>query len=106
MFPFASTQAPGTSHSLNVGHSAAVAGLVDLVDQIPNELITLEGREYATFVMSVAAIRDVLALWRSGSQPGFDRSLVVVPGLSQVNPVALIRTGLMKCPDDAPSRST
>lgn len=81
MFPFASTQAPGRDHRLNVGHSAMLAGLVDLIDQIPQELITLEGPEYATFIMSLAAIRDSLALWRSGSQPGFDWALIHVPGL-------------------------
>lgn len=106
MFPFAITQRPGNDQPLNVGHSAMAAGLVDLIDQIPEELITLEGNDYATFITSLAAIRDSLALWRSGSGHGFNWTLTRVTGLPHLSPVTLIRTCLLKCPDEAPAPGT
>ena len=107
MFPFAGTQGPGENRQpLSPGNSGMLAGLLELIDQIPQELITLEGSEYANFAMSLAAIRDSLVLWRSGTLQALNHTLAVVPGLPALNPVTFLRLGLIQCPDEAPNEAT
>ena len=81
-----------------------MAGLLDLVDKIPEELLTLDGGDYSSFICSVAAIRERLALWRARGELALE--LVFVRGLRQLSPVTLIRQALSSCPDQSPAPAT
>lgn len=66
-FPFAAEE-DQVRHSdvyLSYNHAAILAAISALVDQIPGELVTLEGNEYARFVFSVSAIQEALRTWPS-----------------------------------------
>lgn len=78
--------------------------VLDLVEQIPPELITLKDEEYAIFSMSVSALR-----WNV--QHPQDKGLGLVIDLHPIrkfgaNPIALIFDMLGKCPDEFPSANT
>jgi hypothetical protein len=108
VFPWAKTQIPGTSHSnfLAREHAGAVAGLLELVTKIPDELLTLNAGDYGEFACGVAAIRDRLLLWQNQQNPNIPTYLSTVPGVRDVNPVTLIRQALAKCPDESPAPGT
>ncbi len=99
MFPWAA--ASHEAKILHSGQSTSLAALVDLVEHIPQELLILDGPGFSSLVASLAAIRDTLAKWRSGSSVGFSVGLSEVPGFGGLNPVILIRRALESCPDEA-----
>jgi hypothetical protein len=110
MFPWAVTQTEDRSEPIGQDRSAELSALVRLVDEIPPELIVLDGPDYATYVSAVEAIHDVLATWRGSSiaspMGGWTWSLAEIRGLPQVSPVTLIRRALAKCPDEVAASGT
>ncbi len=105
MFPWAAKQQERSQRSIEFkrGHtSVCLAAIVDLVREIPSELIVLQSAQYAELVASVAAIRIVLDTWKH------DRNeiLVSIPGFRDLNPVTLVRQALAACKDQYPSAST
>jgi hypothetical protein len=87
----------------NIGN-ANLAGILDLVDQVPDELLTMNGEAYASLVMSKCIIRDCLQEWNA------DRTANVTPRGYPVrksrDPIANIRAALSACPDAAPATTT
>jgi hypothetical protein len=78
--------------------------VLDLVEQIPPELITLKDEEYAIFSVSVSALR-----WNLKHPQEHGRGFVIVLHPIQkfgANPIALIFDMLGKCPDEFPSANT
>jgi hypothetical protein len=102
VFPW--LRAPGQGGYLSREHSGEAAGLLSLVDRIPEELLTLAGSEYGEFVCSVSAIRDKLVLWQNQQNPNIPTYLG--QSFRGLNPVTLIRQALAKCPDEGPAPST
>ena len=104
-FSFATSQGEGQSHRVNLTmqHSSGLAGLVHLVDKIPEELLVLDTPQYSTLICCVAAIRNAILTWQS---QGESHTLIRVPGLPDLSPVTLIRRVLSRCPDEYPSAST
>jgi hypothetical protein len=102
VFPW--LRAPGSGNTLARVHAGEAAGLLELVDRIPEELLTLSGGEYNELVCSVAAIRDRLALWQNQQNLNIDLNLG--PMFGALNPVTVIRQALSKCPDENPSAET
>lgn len=77
------------------------AALINLIDQLPGELLVLPSQHYIELVVSVAAITNSLALWKLS-----DYALSKITGFGDYNPVSLIRRALLQCPDEFPSKDT
>jgi hypothetical protein len=104
-FPWAANQVIGVGTNLLRQNSGPVAGLLDLLDRVPDELITVNGAPYNSLVTSAAAIKDRLGLWQAqGGPPALE--LVFVSGLPQLSPVRLIRDTMSACPDQSPAPAT
>jgi hypothetical protein len=76
------------SLSHNSGHSVAIAAILELVQQLPPELIVLGTDQYAEFAVSVAGLRNLLSTWQT--QPNYPLNRIV--GL---RPLTLIRKKMM-----------
>ncbi len=87
-----------TRFSIARDHAFSVAAIIDLVEQIPPELMVLPSHSYAALVSSVASLRAVLKTWNLRDY-GIER----IPGFGNRNPVTLIRNALAECPDEFPS---
>jgi hypothetical protein len=84
--------------------AARLNGLVELIRQIPQELILLYGDDYSNFIANFGAVEVVLARWRNGGNQIELASLTRSPdGLS---PVQILHSLLGKCPDAYPSPET
>jgi hypothetical protein len=94
----------GGTSTLGRGNAGQLSALVNLVDEIPDELLTMDSNSYAGFVCSVAHIRETLATWVG------DRSargnLDPIPGFPNESAVTLIHKAIAKCPDEAPAPGT
>jgi hypothetical protein len=95
---------PGSNQSLGRQHSPLAAGLVALVDAIPDHLLTLTTTEFSEYVCSVEAIRDALKKWQSQQNEFADTSLGVI--FPRRHPVTVIRQALAKCHDQGPTSTT
>jgi len=102
-FPKAKKQTDegGRGFSLNRPDQHPCAGVVDLIAQLPAELLVLPGERYTEFVVSVAAIKDTLEIWKLR-----DHGLDVIPRFGDYNPISFIRRALSLCPDEIPSKDT
>jgi hypothetical protein len=75
-----------------------------LIDQIPDELLTMDGAAYASLVEQKYRIKDILERWRNDASQGHQRyTHRVLPANS---PLAIIRSALATCPDESPTPST
>lgn len=105
LFPFTAMQKDTQQNLvyLELTHANQLAAIVELTDQIPPELINLEGDDYTVYASSLTAIRTAIATWqaRGGVHP-----LTCVPGFGNLNPVTLLRRSLELCPDESPAPST
>jgi hypothetical protein len=84
--------------------SAALSAVLDLVDQIPDELLTMDSETYGSLILAKAQIKDMLATWTSNRTAG--HTLQTVQLHRSKNPVAQIRDALAKCPDESPAPGT
>ena len=101
VFPWARTQIGDQKYKLTMANLGQLAGLLDLINQIPAELLTLDGPEYCNLVCSLASTRDYISRWQlRGEVVG---TLSSVPGISKFSPVTLIREALAICPDESPA---
>jgi|WetSurMetagenome_2_1015567.scaffolds.fasta_scaffold50508_2 hypothetical protein len=82
------------------GHLAAI---LNMVDRIPSELITLEGENYAKYIIAVSVIRNKIEIWKS--QPG-EHPLKGFGKFNRLSPITLLRQALELCPDEFPAAST
>lgn len=89
---------------LNRAQAGQLFGLVDLVEQIPGELLTMDSGLYAPFICAKAHIRQRLLTWADNIQSGHD--LGVMPGQPEQIPVTVIRDALAQCPDESPAPAT
>ncbi len=104
-FPWAANQVVGVGTNLVRQNSGLLAGLLDLLDKVPDELITVSGAPFNSLVTSAAAIRDRLGVWQAQAEPPA-LELVFVGGLPQLSPVRLIRDTMLACPDQNPAPAT
>jgi hypothetical protein len=87
---------------LDVSQSESLAVIVELVEQIPSELITLEGDEYAAFAASLRALKHALDLWPTAPA----RRVSSTPGFPKTPTILLLRDSLAKCADEAAVKGT
>jgi hypothetical protein len=100
LFPWAKDQKEGNHDDHLTALSISVAAMLELIQQIPSELIALDSESYVEFVSSVAALRAQMREWEV-SIP-----IWPLPGLRDLSPVTLIRQALAKCPDAMPNLGT
>lgn len=99
MFP-AAAEAKG-GWNLNPDHQNNLAAIIDMVNQVPAELLTLDADTNSAFISSMAAIRETVLRWRGGHPDQLKKA----PGYKD-NPVTLIRNALVACSDEAPAPGT
>lgn len=84
--------------------AARLNGLVELIRQIPQELIRLSGKDYSDFIANLGAIEVTLARWNIAGNSLTLASLArSTDGLS---PVQILHSLLEKCPDAYPASET
>jgi len=88
-------------NTLDRGNAGELRGLVDLVDRIPEELLTMNTQHYAILICSEGHIRERLASWSNDRNSR--GALDFIRGQS---PVVLIRAALAQCPDESPAPAT
>jgi hypothetical protein len=93
---------PNAADDINVhsGHAGTLSAIVQLVAQIPDELLTISGGDYGDFISSIESLKYTLDRWpaRGGDDPP--------PKVKGKSPVINIRNLLKKCPDQQPSPAT
>ncbi len=87
--------------SMNSVSPALLSGLLELVDQVPNELLTMDNDDYTFLVYAKAEIKEILATWTANRIAGFQ--LQSFPYPSSKNPVKMVRDALAKCSDESPA---
>jgi hypothetical protein len=75
--------------------------IVDLVEQVPDELLPIDASDYSHLMVGLSAIRHAISRWQAG-----DYSVTSVPGYDNLNPLTLIHQALSTCPDESPSLAT
>lgn len=93
---------PG-SFEIDVSYALQIGAILELVDQIPAELIIIEGEQYIFYLSSVAALRAALATLQSR---GGSLRLPKLQGFGNMTPLACLRNLLERLPDQFPSLST
>ncbi len=90
--------------SLNQVGSAKLSALLDLLYEIPEELLTMDTDHYASFITAKAQIRDILTIWTSNRNAG--HPLTPTPFHASTDPVGRIRAALGQCVDESPTPGT
>lgn len=90
--------------SLNHLGSAALSSILDLLGQIPDELLTMDATYYSSFIGAKGEIRDTLEVWTAQRNAG--HTPVARTYHISRDPVGIIRDALAKCPDESPAPST
>lgn len=104
MFPQAKDENQ-KAFSLEIIHLPQLSAIIALIEQIPPELINLNGRYYMELEASMAAIKSSMQCWQGpGGSNRFE--LNKLNGLSNLSPLTLIRRALAGCPDEYPAAST
>lgn len=94
----------GTFKLTRSQHANMVAGLLELVDQVPSELLVIEGVEYVEFIMALVSLRNMHETWQSADRD-VRRTELGASGM-QLHPLTLFRRALSNCPDEFPSPQT
>jgi hypothetical protein len=92
--------------NLNAVQAGHLSGLVDLADQIPGELLTMNSAAYARFICAKAHIRHRLSAWASEPRLPSHLGHLNMPGQPEQIPVIVIRDALAQCPDESPAPGT
>jgi hypothetical protein len=98
LFPHAAKDGRGAV--LDAGHSSQLLGILNLLKDVPGELITLTSADYSGLILAKSTIEEHLAVWRARGNVG---SMAHVKGLDAVT---VIRRALAKCPDEYPPAAT
>jgi len=83
---------------------ALLRGVLDLLSQMPDELLTMDSDEYISFVHGKAEIEEILETWASNRDAGLGRRQYECE--LHKNPLTRIREALAKCPDESPAPGT
>jgi hypothetical protein len=101
-FPTVAEQREGQDFMLTMGNAPQLAAIVDLVERIPDELVTLDGRDFAVLRVCVTGITTQINRWFAHGNEPFYR----IGGVPHLSPVTLIRRLMLMCPDEAPAAGT
>lgn len=103
LFPFAAQPGPQPEVAVGLNFLTQLAAVVRLVDQVPQELITLDADDYSAFVWSIEAIRAAIPLWQAR---GAAYNLSTLRAFDNLSPVTVLRRALALCHDQFPSPET
>jgi hypothetical protein len=84
-------------------HALELAALLELLVEVPEELLPRTPDAYMDFVLGTSALRHVVLLWRSGDTKTTIKPLKRWGGR---NPVSLVYNALKGAPDEAPAPAT
>ncbi len=77
--------------------------MVDVVERVPEELLTFRGEVAAGFYAGLSTLRAAVRAWQAGHQHAY---VTRVLGFPELHPVTLVRRALADCPDEAPVPGT
>ena len=80
--------------------SPQLLGILNLLKDVPDELITLSSADYSELILAVSVIEDHLAHWRARGNVG------AMSNLKGFDAVTVIRRAVAKCPDEYPPSTT
>lgn len=86
--------------TLTAGHGFQLLGILNLLKDVPEELINLPSVDYADLVLAKSTIEEHLAIWRTRGNVG---NMSHVKGRDAVT---VIRHALSGCPDEYPPPAT
>jgi hypothetical protein len=99
LFPGASRHhSPQPTYS--IGNANALRGIINLVKEVPTEMIVLSEDVYADLILATSAIENQLSIWISRGAGD------VLHPVNGVDPVLLILEALDQCPDEYPPSPT
>ena len=78
-----------------------VAAIIELVDRIPTELLTLDPKDYTALQLAVTILKNTIPTWQLRNF-----KIERIHGHGNLNPVTIIRNTLSKCPDEGILKST
>ena len=80
-----SCEGPNAQQVMPSSYMGQLEAVLALIEQVPEQLITLDGPECTNLTASIAAVRIILKKWVANDRP----SLSPIPGLSSLNPVSV-----------------
>ena len=103
LFPAAKSQKDSKDKRFTLDRHSQneLAAIIDLVEHIPPELITLDTKTYSGLQMAITAIRTTVLNWEHQSH-----GLELIKGYGNLNPVTIIRNALAQCPDESIAQTT
>ncbi len=99
-FPWAK-QADCSTDVMTFLQAPAVSGIVHLLDQLPDELLSVEPSVYADFILAREALRHESAAFTSGTKEARPW-----PRPGDRNALCFVRHVMNTCPDEAPAAGT
>jgi hypothetical protein len=98
LFPMAASQKDEEGARFAFGRRSRneVTAIVDLVEQVPGELLLSDPSDYADFSIALSAVKGGMKTWEIR-----DDEVEYVRRLSNLNPISIIRRLLSKCPDES-----
>jgi hypothetical protein len=99
LFPH-TRQGPQTGATYSSENASALRGIINLVREIPSELIVLPEEVYTDLVLAISAIQNQLDIWMYRGDVGLLRSV------NGQDPVVSILRALARCPDEYPPSPT
>ena len=100
-FPWASGES--INIRLRFRERGNLASLIEMIDCIPAELISLGTESTVEFISALATIRIGIRIWEGGTA---DSQIVSLEPFGNLNAVSLIRRALSHCPDELPAPET
>jgi hypothetical protein len=89
---------------MNKAQPGVLSGLLVLLDQIPDELLTLDDETYASLIIAKERIKGMLETWNSNRNA--NQSLFGFQLSTSQNPLEQIRAALAQCPHEFPAPGT
>jgi hypothetical protein len=92
---------PNGTLIFNTIKPAFLSTVLDLLNQVPDQLLTMNNDAYAALIQGRATINEMLVVWTSNRNAG--QNLQIFAYQPTENPLARIRDALAQCPDEFPA---
>lgn len=107
-FPAVKDQLDGKGNTVKYDSSfhAAVNTIIEMIEQLPPNLITITGEDYILFVEALNELKGALVFWGSDHATKMKYQIYKMRDGSKLNPITLVRIALSKCPDQGVDMTT